>query len=78
MEHIKKDQKMAQQPGKKNEMPERGEKREISGRPRTTTKPEIDLPLKGGRSDSDLSSKNNPKKDDSRREDRNDYERSSR
>lgn len=79
MEQNKKEQKFAQTPGKKSEMPERGgEKREIGSGPRKTTRPEIDLPLKGGRSDADLSNKNQPKRDDSRREDRNDYEKSSR
>ncbi len=79
MEQNKKNQKFAQQPGKKTEMPERGDnKREISSGPRKTTRPEIDLPLKGGRSDSDLASKNPSKRDDGRRDDRHDYEKSSR
>ena len=78
MEQNKKDQNLTQRPGKRNEIPERGEKREISSGPRKTTKPEIDLPLKGGRQDSDMASKNQPKRDDVRREDRNDYEKSSR
>ena len=30
----------------------------------TTTRPEIDLPLKGGRADTDLASKTQPKRDD--------------
>lgn len=83
MEQNRKDQKFSQTPGKKSEMPERGEKRDIGSGPRTTTRPEIDLPLKGGRSDADLS-KNQPRReDDTRRDnsrtgDRNDYEKSSR
>lgn len=78
MEQNKKDQQFAQTPGKKSEMPERGEKRDISSGPRTTTRPEIDLPLKGGRADADLANKTQPKKEDVRRSDRNDYEKSSR
>ena len=78
MEQNRKDQSFAQTPGKKSEMPERGEKRDIGAGPRTTTRPEIDLPLKGGRSDADLQQPNQPKKDDVRRQDRNDYEKSSR
>jgi hypothetical protein len=45
-----------QQGQKKTEMPER-KREDISGGPRTTVRPEIDLPLKGGRSESDLASK---------------------
>lgn len=79
MEQNKKDQKFAQQPGKKTEMPQKGDnKRDISSGPRTTTRPEIDLPLKGGRSDSDLASKNPSKRDEGRRNDRHDYEKSTR
>lgn len=79
MEQNKKGQKFNQNqnPGKKTEMPER-KREDISSGPRTTTRPEIDLPLKGGRSDADLSQKNQTKKDDARRGDRNDYEKSSR
>lgn len=78
MENNRKDQKFTQTPGKKSEMPERGEKRDISSGPKKTARPEIDLPLKGGRSDVDLSTKTQPKRDDTRREDRNDNKKSSR
>ena len=54
----------------KTQMPER-KREEMSQGPKTTTRPEIDLPLKGGRAESDLSSKNQPKKDS-------DFEKSSR
>lgn len=78
MEQNRKDPKFSQTPGKKSEMPERGEKRDIGSGPRTTTRPEIDLPLKGGRSEQDLANKNKPKRDDDRKSDRNDYEKSTR
>ncbi|AUN97478.1 hypothetical protein DOM21_14050 [Bacteriovorax stolpii] len=46
-----------------NQQPQRN-KEEFAGQSKTTQRPEIDLPLKGGRSESDLSSKNQPKKDE--------------
>jgi len=55
---------------KKTQMPER-KREDISQGPRTTNRPEIDLPLKGGRAESDLSSKNQPRRDT-------DFEKSSR
>lgn len=77
MEQNRKDQKFNKNPARKTEMPER-KREDISSGPRTTTRPEIDLPLKGGRSDADLSQKHQTKKDDVRRGNRNDYEKSSR
>lgn len=76
MEQNRKDQKFAQTPNKKTEMPER-KREDIGSGPRTTTRPEIDLPLKGGRADSELAPKNQPKREDGR-QDRHDYEKSSR
>lgn len=88
MEQNKKDQKFAPQPGKKAEMPQRN-REDISSGPKTP-RPEIDLPVQGGRSESDLASKNQPKRgnergndrddqrDDDRRQDRNDYQKSTR
>ena len=76
MEQNKKDQKFSSQSGKKTEMPQR--KREDISSGAKMPRPEIDLPLKGGKYDSDLASKNRPQKDDVRRQDRNDYEKSSR
>jgi hypothetical protein len=61
MEKNRKDQ--FSQPQKKTEMPER-KREDMSGGPRTTSKPEIDLPLKGGRSESDLSSVDQPGQND--------------
>jgi hypothetical protein len=58
MEQNKKDQ--FAQPQRKTETPDR--KSDISGGSRT--KPEIDLPVKGGRSESDLSSQNSPRRED--------------
>ena len=56
MEENKKDQKFSQTPQKKVEMPER-KREDISSGPKTTSHPEIDLPLQGGKAESDLSSK---------------------
>jgi hypothetical protein len=78
MENNRKDQKFNQTPGKKSETPVRGKKREISSGTKKPARPEIDLPLKGGRSDVDLSTKTQPKRDDTKREDKNDYQKSSR
>ncbi|MBC7711890.1 MAG: hypothetical protein H7177_01025 [Rhizobacter sp.] len=55
MENNRTDKNFSGQP-KKADMP--------SKTASTTTRPEIDLPLKGGRADSDLASKNAPKRDD--------------
>lgn len=59
MDQNKKDQ--LTQPRRNSETPER-KRDDISGGSRT--KPEIDLPVKGGRSESDLSSKNSPRRED--------------
>ena len=85
MDQINKNQKNAQ-PGKKTERNDRGDnKRDISSG--SKSRPEIDLPLKGGRSESDMASKNPSRHDNSKsnerneksdRSDRNDHERSSR
>lgn len=57
-------------------MPERGDhKKDISSGPRPT-RPEIDLPLKSGRVDSELASKNTSKIEDVKKDDRNDHEKS--
>lgn len=63
MEQNRKDQKFAQTPNKKTEMPER-KREDISSGPKTTVRPEIDLPLKGGRTESDLSTRQQPKRDE--------------
>lgn len=84
MEQNKKDQKFTPQPGKKAEMPQRN-REDISSGPKKP-RPEIDLPVQGGRSESDLASKNQPKKgnerddqrNDNRKQDRNDYQKSTR
>lgn len=84
MEQNKKNQKFSPQPGKKAEMPQRNREDISSGQKKP--RPEIDLPVQGGRSDSDLASKNQPKRgnerddqrDDDRRQDRNDYQKSTR
>ncbi|MBC7427743.1 MAG: hypothetical protein H7336_03965 [Bacteriovorax sp.] len=55
MENNRTDKKFSQQPNKKADMPSKTS---------TSTRPEIDLPLKGGRADSDLASKGSPKRDD--------------
>ncbi len=52
------EKKFNQQPQKNQQMPERNQERsreEFSGQSKTTQRPEIDLPLKGGRSEADLS-----------------------
>ncbi len=54
MEQKNTDKKFEQQPGKKAE---------VASGP-STTRPEIDLPLKGGRSDADLANKSQPKRED--------------
>lgn len=54
MEQNKNDQKFAQTAPKKD----------ISSGPKTTTRPEIDLPLKGGKTESDLSTRQQPKRDE--------------
>ena len=54
MENNKADKNFSQQP-KKSEMP---------SKTATSNRPEIDLPLRGGRADSDLASKGSPKRDD--------------
>ena len=59
MENNRKDQQFNQTPSK-TATPER--KDGMSSPARTTNKPEIDLPLKGGRSEADLSS-TQPRKD---------------
>ena len=56
MEQNRNDKKFSQQPPKKTDV---GTKKTS-----TTTRPEIDLPLKGGRSDSDLANKNQPRRDE--------------
>lgn len=57
MEQNRSDKKFSQQrPAKKADV---GTKKTT-----TTTRPEIDLPLKGGRSDSDLANKNQPRRDE--------------
>lgn len=78
MEQNKKNQNFSQ-PTKKNEMPERGEnKKEIWSGAKTSTRPEIDLPLKSGKQDSNNASKNTQKKEDMKRNDRHDHEKTSR
>lgn len=57
------DKKFNQQPQRNQQMPER-QKEEYSGQSKKTQRPEIDLPLKGGRSESDLSSTKQPRKDE--------------
>lgn len=71
------------QPARKTDANKRGDnKRDISSG--SKSRPEIDLPLKGGRSESDMASKNPSKHDNSRSNQRgssnsrNDNERSSR
>ena len=54
MEQNRNDKKFAQNQPKKD----------ISGGPKTTTRPEIDLPLKGGKVESDLSQRQQPKRDE--------------
>lgn len=54
MEQNKKDPKFAQTAPKKD----------ISSGPKTTARPEIDLPLKGGKVESDLSTRQQPKRDE--------------
>lgn len=63
MENNRKDQQFNQTPNKTNS-PERN-KDGMSSPSRTTNKPEIDLPLKGGRSEADLST-NQPRKEGER------------
>jgi hypothetical protein len=61
--------KNSSMPQKKTEMPER-QGQDISRTAGTTARPEIDLPLKGGRSDADLSSTKKPVREDSERSSR--------
>lgn len=63
MEQNKSDKKSAPQPGKKAD---------VGAKTSTKTRPEIDLPLKGGRAESDSATKNQP-----RRDDRADYDKKS-
>lgn len=56
MEQNRNDKKFSQQQPNK--------KAEVGSKTSTTTRPEIDLPLKGGRSDADLANKNRPRKDE--------------
>ena len=54
MEQNKKDQSFTQ-PGKKAD---------VGSKAPSTTRPEIDLPLKGGRSDAELANKGQPKREE--------------
>ncbi len=56
MEQNRKDKNFSQ--------PTPSKKGEVGSKPSTTTRPEIDLPLKGGRSDADLANKNQPRRDE--------------
>lgn len=76
MEQNRNDQKFAQTPNKKTEMPER-KREDISSGPKTA-RPEIDLPLKGGRAESDLSTRQQPKRDERVESDRSGSEKSTR
>ena len=49
---------------KKISQQQSGKKPEVGSKTSTTTRPEIDLPLKGGRSEADLANKNQPRRDE--------------